>query len=105
MSNKFNLEELFQALKTKIIQKEEGSYTYELTKAGLERSARKVGEEAVEVVIAAFMHEKENNSKTRQDLINELCDLLYHSLVLSASQKIEFSEILAELNRRNNLKK
>jgi phosphoribosyl-ATP pyrophosphohydrolase len=105
MSNNFNLEELFHSLKEKISAKDENSYTYQLAKAGLEKSARKVGEEAVEVIIAAFIHEKENNAKTRQDLINEICDLFYHSLVLSASQQIEFSEILEELNKRNNLKK
>ena len=96
-----NLDQLFLLIKEKINSQEKNSYTYELAKGGVEKITRKVGEEAVEVVIAAFLNDRHNNQKTREDLIGEVCDLFYHNLVLLAEQKIEFSEIIAELNKRN----
>lgn len=95
------LEDLFSIIKEKINTKEKNSYTYELAKGGAEKITRKIGEEAVEVVIAGFMHEQKNNKKTRDDLVGEVSDLFFHSLVLLAAQEIEFSEVLAELNKRN----
>lgn len=103
--DQITLEDLFATIQTKISQKEEGSYSYELAKKGVEKITRKVGEEALEVVIAAFVNEKNKSIKSREDLIGEVCDLFYHNLVLLASQEIEFSEILSELTRRNNHKK
>lgn len=99
------LEELFTIIRQKISAKEKDSYSYKLADEGLEKITRKVGEEALEVVIAAFLNEKNSSQKTREDLIGEVCDLLYHTLVLLASQGIEFEEILTELNRRNEQRK
>ena len=103
--NQLTLAELFALVKHKIVSKEEGSYSFELAKKGAERLTRKVGEEALEVVIATFMHEKNQDEKTRQELVGEICDLFFHSLVLTAAQGIEFEEILNELTRRNKAKK
>lgn len=103
--NQLTLEELFALIKNKISSKEAGSYSYELAQKGLERITRKVGEEALEVVIAAFINEKKSTAETRDDLIGEVGDLFYHSLVLLASQGIEFSEILGKLSERNKNKK
>lgn len=50
------------------------------------------------------MHEKEQNQQTRNDLIGEVGDLFYHSLVLLASQGVELEEIEAELYKRNSKK-
>jgi phosphoribosyl-ATP pyrophosphohydrolase len=105
MSKTLSLDELFSLIKNKIAAKEKNSYTYEIAKGGAEKITRKVGEEAVEVVIAAFMNEQKNNKETRQDLIGEVSDLFYHTLVLLASQNIELDEILQELNKRNQSKK
>lgn len=99
--NKFSLEELSALIESKVAKKEKNSYSYELVKNGVEKITRKVGEEALEVVIAAFINENKKSKKTRQDLIGEVADLFYHSLVLLASQQIEFSEILKELEKRN----
>ena len=77
----------------------------ELANGGVEKITRKVGEEAIEVVIAAFLNDQQKSDKTREELVGEICDLIFHSLVLTAQQKIDFSEISAELTRRNNLKK
>lgn len=99
--NKFTLEELFTLLKKKISAQEKKSYTVELVKAGTEKISRKIGEEALEVVIASFLNDKKNSKKTRDDLIGEVADLFYHTLVLLAAQQIELEEVLKELNKRN----
>lgn len=102
--NQLTLEELFALLKKKISSKEKNSYTFELAKAGVEKISRKIGEEALEVVIASFINDRKKTKKNRDDLIGEVCDLFYHTLVLLASQKIELDEILLELNKRNSKK-
>lgn len=99
--SKITLEELFKTVDLKIKSEEAGSYSSLIASQGLEKVARKVGEEAVEVVIAAFMHEKVKSEKTRQDLIGEVCDLFYHNLILLSQQEISFDEILEELTKRN----
>ncbi len=101
LSNSLNLEDIFSLVKNKISSKEKGSYSYELSKGGTEKITRKIGEESVEVMIAAFLNDKKNSKKTKEDLIGEICDLFYHSFVLMVSQNIDFNDILKELNKRN----
>lgn len=103
--NQLAFEELFALVKKKISTKEKNSYSYELVKAGVEKITRKVGEEALEVVIGTFIHDKKPSKKTREELVGEICDLFYHSLVLMASQKIELEEVFAEFSKRNKKKK
>lgn len=105
MSEKFTLEQLFESLKTKALENHDNSYTAILNRGGVEKITRKVGEEALEVVIASFINDKKNDDKNRQELAGEICDLFYHTLVLMINQKIEFNEILDELNKRNKIKK
>ena len=102
--NQLTLEFLFELVKSKINAQEKGSYSFELFQKGVEKITRKVGEEALEVVIATFIHQQKKEPKTREELVGEVCDLFYHILVLLASQQIEFSEILAELTKRNHKK-
>ena len=70
----------------------EGSYTVYLLN-NENKAAQKVGEEGVEVVIAAL-----NQSKER--LIEESADLIYHLLVLLANKNITLAEVEAELEKR-----
>jgi len=70
------------------------SYTARLISEGMERIAQKVGEEAVETVIAAV-------ADHRQALIGEATDLLYHLLVLLQASGVEPEEITLELLRRH----
>lgn len=102
--NQLTLEGLFALVQDKIARKEKNSYSYELAKTGVEKITRKIGEEAVEVVIAAFINDRKSSKKTREDLVGEVADLFYHNLVLLAAQDIEFSEVLKELTKRNNKK-
>jgi phosphoribosyl-ATP pyrophosphohydrolase len=77
------------------------SYTAELHNGGVARIARKIGEESTEVIIAAFINQQRDNQKSKQDLVNEVCDLFYHTLILLASSNITFDKILDELYKRN----
>src|SRR3979409_2673872 len=71
----------------------EGSYTRKLLDKGAEHCAKKLGEEAVETVIAAV----ENN---RDHLIAESADLLFHLLVVLKSRGVTFEEVKAALAKR-----
>jgi phosphoribosyl-AMP cyclohydrolase / phosphoribosyl-ATP pyrophosphohydrolase len=69
------------------------SYTAKLFAGGVDRIGKKIGEEAIEVVIAA-------KNDDRNELIWETADLLYHTLVLLAEREISLDEVSAELTRR-----
>ncbi len=70
------------------------SYVSALLAGGVDRVAQKVGEEAVETVIAA------KNDDTRA-LVRELADLWFHSLVLMAARGLRPADVWAELARRH----
>lgn len=70
-----------------------GSYTNRLFEEGLPFIAKKVGEEAVEVVVAS---QSEDDAR----LASEAADLVYHMLVLLAARGLSWSDIEAELARR-----
>jgi phosphoribosyl-ATP pyrophosphohydrolase/phosphoribosyl-AMP cyclohydrolase len=72
----------------------ENSYTSTLFAAGINRIAQKVGEEAVEVVIAA-------KDADPRPLKSETADLLYHLLVLCAEREIALSDVVRELENRS----
>jgi phosphoribosyl-ATP pyrophosphohydrolase len=69
------------------------SYTAKLLATGVEKCARKFGEEAVEAVIAATTQDK-------KALTAESADVLYHLLVLWAAAGITPDDVYAELQRR-----
>jgi phosphoribosyl-ATP pyrophosphohydrolase/phosphoribosyl-AMP cyclohydrolase len=69
------------------------SYTVKLLRGGVDRIGKKIGEEATEVVIAA-----KNNSQ--EEIVYEVADLIYHTLVLLGHQQIPLEAVWAELLRR-----
>lgn len=71
----------------------EKSYTAQLLSAGPERCAKKFGEEAVELIIAATAQGKEAT-------IAEAADVIYHFLVLLRAAGIDVNDVAAELARR-----
>ena len=73
---------------------EEGAYTSFLFVRGVDRIAKKVGEEAVELVIAA-----KNDEKTL--VVSEAADVLYHMMVLLNVKDVKISEVCNELCKRN----
>ena len=88
------LQKLFKIIEDRKQNPSEGSYTNRLLNEGYERVAQKVGEEAVEVVIAGALQGRERT-------ISESADLLYHLFVLLVQQDIRLEEVEAELERRH----
>ena len=72
------------------------SYVASLVRKGRKKIAQKVGEEAVETVIAAIADD-------REEAITESADLLFHLACLLADMDIRFADILAELDRREGV--
>lgn len=77
----------------------EGSYTTYLFREGLDKIAKKVGEEATEVVVGAKNVER-GDADSRHLLANELADLLYHALVLARVTGVPDAAIWQALARR-----
>jgi len=73
---------------------EEDSYTSFLLARGVDKIAKKVGEEAVELVIAA-------KNDVKAEIVDEASDFLYHMMVLLAARGVKLSEVGAELCKRN----
>lgn len=71
------------------------SYTVQLLQQGVARVAQKVGEEGVEVALAAV-------SGDNSQLLNESADLLYHLLVLLAARDVHLNEVLLTLAKRQS---
>jgi phosphoribosyl-ATP pyrophosphohydrolase len=91
--SRFTIHDLAATIDARAASGGEASYTRKLLDKGAEHCAKKLGEEAVEAVIAAV----ENN---RDHLIAESGDLLYHLLVLLKSRGISLEEVEAVLGQR-----
>lgn len=87
------LDRLMNVLRDRHEQRPEGSYSAKLFRGGRGRIAKKIGEEATEVVIAA-------TSETRERIVSEITDLVFHLSVLMADEGIDWSEIEGELASR-----
>lgn len=87
------LQNLFATIKDRQDQASEDSYTNYLLTTGLDKILKKVGEESSEVIIAAKGDDKD-------ELINEISDLVYHLLVLMVHENVSIDEIKAELENR-----
>jgi phosphoribosyl-ATP pyrophosphohydrolase/phosphoribosyl-AMP cyclohydrolase len=87
------LTRLAHTIASRAADRPEGSYTARLLGEGVAKASQKVGEEAVEVVIAA-------NSETEGRLASETADLLYHLLVLLHARGVPLDAVLQELERR-----
>ena len=68
----------------------------QLNARGLPVIARKLGEEAVETVIAAL-------SGSREELVGEAADVIFHLMVLLAAKDVALADVLAELDRREGV--
>ncbi|MDR0946972.1 MAG: phosphoribosyl-ATP diphosphatase [Ruminococcus sp.] len=88
------LSKLFEVVSSRKEHFEEGSYTCYLFSKGEDKICKKCGEECAEMIIAA-----KNNDK--EELKNEVADLLYHITVLCAEKGLDFKEVEAELEARS----
>jgi phosphoribosyl-ATP pyrophosphohydrolase len=91
--SEFDLKRLEAIVADRARSGDAASWTAKLYAAGMEKAAKKMGEEAVETVIAAV-------SGDDQGLVSESADLLYHWLVVLAVAGVPLERVMAELERR-----
>ena len=91
------LHQLFAIIKDRQDHPSAGSYTAQLFAAGEDAILKKVGEEAMEVILAA-------KGQGQQRVVEEVADLFYHSLVLLAQYELELDDVEEELRRRHKVK-
>ena len=88
------LQTLESTIANRLENPSQNSYTSTLVAQGPKRVAQKVGEEGVELALAAVTGD-------RDEVINEAADLLYHTLVLLRSHGIELNNVVARLEARH----
>ncbi|RED25875.1 phosphoribosyl-ATP pyrophosphatase [Rhodopseudomonas thermotolerans] len=93
---RFTLHDLAATVDARAASGGDSSYTKKLLDKGAEHCAKKFGEEAVELVIAAV----END---RSHLISEAADVLFHMLVLLKSRGVNLEEVEAALAQRTSM--
>ncbi len=94
----FSLTSLYELISARKTQKVEGSYTNYLFDSGLDKILKKVGEESAEVLIAGKGGDK-------AETVFEICDLIYHLLVMMAASGITPVDIVDELKTRHVIDK
>ena len=88
------LPKLFDMIIDRKVNMPPGSYTTSLFSSGEDEILKKVGEEAMEVILAAKGQGKER-------LIEETADLFYHALVMLANYDLTLADVEAELEKRH----
>lgn len=86
-------QQVFEVIEERKVNAPEGSYTAKLFAAGEVEVLKKIGEEAVEVVVAAA-------KQTDERIVYEVADLVYHSLVLLSMHNLSWNDVEEELARR-----
>lgn len=92
------LSRLESVIEKRVSERPEGSYTARLWADGPTRMAQKVGEEGVEVALAAV-------TQGDDKLVGEAADLLFHLTLLLKSRQLSLGHVVAELERRHAAKK
>ncbi len=91
----FTLSDLEKIVATRARAAPEESWTAKLVAAGQAKAAKKLGEEAVETVIAAI-------GEDRKNLVDESADLLYHLMVVLNIAAVPLQDVMSELARRTS---
>ena len=87
------LDTLFTTLQDRKANPHAGSYTAQLLAAGEDEIVKKIGEEAVEIILAA-------KGQGDERLVEETADLLYHLLVLLVARDLTWQDVKNELSKR-----
>ncbi len=87
------LQHVYDTVVDRAANPQEGSYTNYLLDKGIEKTCKKVGEEASEAIIATMKHNKE-------EVIYEAADLLYHLTVLLYQNGVTLQDVWTELDKR-----
>lgn len=90
----FSWEALYELIKGRKVNPQEGSYTTYLFQKGIEKILKKVGEESTEVIIGAMKNSKE-------ETVYEIADVAYHVMVLMVEMGIGIEDITRELEKRH----
>lgn len=90
----FSYEGLYELIRGRKTDPQEGSYTTYLFNKGVDKILKKVGEESTEVIIAAAKGDK-------QETVFEIADVCYHILVLMVQMGISVEDITRELEKRH----
>ena len=88
------LKRLFQIIEDRKENPTSGSYTARLLSGGEDEILKKVGEEAMEVILAA-------KGQGDARVVEELADLYYHTLVLLSARGLDLADVETELERRH----
>jgi phosphoribosyl-ATP pyrophosphohydrolase len=88
------IQDLFGVITSRKANPIEGSYTARLLAAGEDEILKKIGEESIEVIIAA-------KGQGNERVISEMADLTYHCLVLLAQRGLTLEDIAKELEKRS----
>ncbi len=88
------LEDLETIVNERLQDPTQGSYTARLASLGMKRVAQKVGEEGVELALAAVAGDK-------NEVVDETADLLYHLIVLLAAQDLRLKDVCDRLRTRH----
>ena len=91
------LEKLSSKIRSHKEKESDDSYVASLNEAGLNKILEKVGEEAIELVIAA---KESNQREKKKELVKETADLWFHCLVLLDQFNLSASDVLDELDAR-----
>ena len=89
----FSLEQLDERVQLRATALPDESYTAKLLKDGVDRCARKFGEEAIETIVSAVGRDKTG-------VRNEAADVFYHLLVLLKASGVPLADVMGELDRR-----
>lgn len=89
------LEELYEIIAARKVSTNNSSYTKYLLDKGEDKILKKVGEECTEVIIAS-------KSDNKNEIVNEISDLIYHLVVLMVNKNIDIKEVEDELNNRKS---
>jgi len=92
------LEDVYFMIEDRNSNPVDGSYTNYLLNEGVDKICKKIGEEATETVIAA-------KNTDKNELIGEICDLVYHTEVLMYSKGISINDIKLKLSQRHKVEK
>jgi phosphoribosyl-ATP pyrophosphohydrolase len=88
------IDELWGILQERRANPRPGSYTAELLSMGEDEIVKKIGEEAVEVILAV-------KGQGNERVVEETADLIYHILVMLLSRGLSWEDIKTELSRRH----
>ena len=97
MATKEEIEFLYDLERLLIQRKKDlpkGSYSTRLFKKGIDKIAQKLGEEAVETIIAS-------KNKKDSEVVNEAADVIYHLLVLLVEREISLDTVIQEMMLRS----